>query len=303
MPIAWAQMVNVGGNLPEEEQKRVREYLDALGEKVEAALADEGLVRFASPLFRPFNLAVAKNPDDSFHILLSPLAGGLATYRWLTVTGGTMSVERFVAEIRQQLGWDVSFVLSLPSLDKRRLSTIAKQHVESIASAATMSRLGDLEAVSHLRPLLEMFVEDYPEPEKTVFVMMPFEGSDHLDQALEGIQEAVAQFGLVAVRADDRAYSDQLWLNVETYLVGCRYGIAVFEDLDERQFNPNVSLELGYMMGLRKRCLLLKEKRLPKLPSDIVGHLYRPWDAFDARDTVAREVSTWLSKDLKVSPS
>jgi hypothetical protein len=56
------------------------------------------------------------------------------------------------------------------------------------------------------------------------------------------------------------------------------------------------------MLGLGKRCLLLKEKRLPKLPSDIVGHLYKPWDAFDATNTVSGEVTRWLRTDLGLAP-
>ena len=78
----------------------------------------------------------------------------------------------------------------------------------------------------------------------------------------------------------------------------CQYGVAIFEDIDQREFNPNISLELGYMLGRQKRCLLLKEQRLPRLPSDIVGHLYRPWDAFRAETTVAAQVDQWLSTDL-----
>lgn len=83
--------------------------------------------------------------------------------------------------------------------------------------------------------------------------------------------------------------------------MACKYGIAISEDLDQREFNPNVTLELGYMLGLRKRCLLLREKRLPKMPSDVVGHLYKPWDAFDAQTTVSRQVERWLQTDLGIT--
>jgi len=78
----------------------------------------------------------------------------------------------------------------------------------------------------------------------------------------------------------------------------CRYGIAVFEDIERRDFNPNVSLELGYMLGRRKRSLILKERRLPNLPADVVHRLYKPFDMFAISDTVSREVNRWIEVDL-----
>lgn len=249
MSIAWAGIVNEVGELPATDKEKIRAYLDAFGDRVAKELEEQGLSRFVSPLFRPFNLIVGKHSDGSYNIVLSPLSGGIATYRWLEITGGHMPIEGFVAEVRQQLGWDIAAALTVPDLDKRRIAPIAKQHVEGIASAARMSKVGSLQAASHLRPYLEGFLADHHEPDRTVFVMMPFGGSEHLDLALKGIHDAVRSFGFAALRADDKAYSDQLWLNVETYLVGCRYGIAVFEDLDDRQFNPNVSLDWGTCLG------------------------------------------------------
>jgi hypothetical protein len=98
--------------------------------------------------------------------------------------------------------------------------------------------------------------------------------------------------------ADDRVYIDDLWDNIRVYMTGCRYGIAVYEDIDQRDFNPNVAIELGYMLGHEKRCLILKEKRLPTIPADIVGRLYKPWDAFDIEASVSAAVAQWVDVDL-----
>jgi hypothetical protein len=86
----------------------------------------------------------------------------------------------------------------------------------------------------------------------------------------------------------------------------CHYGVAVFEDIDRLDFNPNVSLELGYMMGHRKRTLILKEQRLPNLPADVVHRLYKPFDMFAITDSVSREVRRWVEVDLgfpRITPS
>jgi hypothetical protein len=80
--------------------------------------------------------------------------------------------------------------------------------------------------------------------------------------------------------------------------LGCTRGIAVFEDIDERDFNPNVSLELGYMLGRSKRCLLLKEQRLPVLPADVIHRLHKPFDVFSISDTIRTLILRWIDVDL-----
>ena len=55
---------------------------------------------------------------------------------------------------------------------------------------------------------------------------------------------------MIARFAKDRALVDGLWDNIVLYMRHCRFGLVVFEDIDEREFNPNISLELGYMYAL-----------------------------------------------------
>lgn len=74
--------------------------------------------------------------------------------------------------------------------------------------------------------------------------------------------------------------------------------VSVFEDIDHRDFNPNVSLELGYMLGKHKRCLILKERRLQQLPTDVVNRLYKPFDAFDIEGSIGSQVLEWIDNDL-----
>ena len=87
--------------------------------------------------------------------------------------------------------------------------------------------------------------------------------------------------------------------NILTYIYGCEFGIAVFERIETDEFNPNVSLEVGYMLALRKSVRLLKDKTLETLHTDLVGKLYRPFDPQDISDTVSKELMKWLSdKDI-----
>lgn len=138
--------------------------------------------------------------------------------------------------------------------------------------------------------------------EHAVFVMMRYrEGENHA--AIEAaITSTLARFGLTARFAKDKAYSDDLWENVRIYMHTCKYGIAVFEEIDERSFNPNVAMELGYMYALSRRVLLLKDKRMPAMPTDVIGRIYRPFDTYHIADTIGQQIDAWAQKDLGLSP-
>ncbi len=91
---------------------------------------------------------------------------------------------------------------------------------------------------------------------------------------------------------------DDLWENIVLYMQHSRYGIVIFEDIEDRDFNPNISLELGFMYALKKRCLLLKEKRMPRLPTDICGRIYRNFDSYNIATSIESEIRNWCVNDL-----
>jgi len=130
--------------------------------------------------------------------------------------------------------------------------------------------------------------------ERNVFVIMRF-GKHPMYKALERtIKDTVRLYGFKAILARDVSFHPDLWGNIKFCMACSRYAIVVFERMLQPDFNPNVSLELGYMLGLDKPCLLLKEATLPLLPTDIVGHLYREFDATRIKASVASAVIQWL---------
>ncbi|WP_321471492.1 EsaB/YukD family protein [uncultured Paludibaculum sp.] len=135
----------------------------------------------------------------------------------------------------------------------------------------------------------------YPNPRSNVFLMMRFRPTEHHSQIGQTIATVLAEYSLNLVRADECDYLPQLWDNVEACMNACGFGIAVFEQIDERDINPNVSLELGYMRGQGKKCLLLKERRLPALQTDLSGYLYSEFDAFHIQETIEHQVRRWLA--------
>ena len=142
---------------------------------------------------------------------------------------------------------------------------------------------------------LQRFLKDHPEPRRTAFIMMQFGSTEMHDQIVSGIKDTLEKYGITALRADDKEYHDDLFPNVLTYLYGCGFGIAVFERLEADDFNPNVSLEVGYMRALRKPVCLLKDKTLKTLQTDLVGKLYKSFDPQKPEVSIPAELDKWLS--------
>jgi hypothetical protein len=212
--------------------------------------------------------------------------------------------EALANDIQAQLGFAISSWVSFPrtTIDggdsAEAIEAAAQQHLSQVERASRLGRLGDLSGLNHLEPYLRTFLDDHPDPARNVFVMMRFRESEQLAEIHETIRASLTARGLQAVRADDRDYTGELWTNIEVYMTCCKLGIAVFEDIEDRDFNPNVSLELGYMLGRRRRCLILKERRLPELPTDVAHRLYKPFDMFNIAESVRAQVLRWVDVDL-----
>lgn len=286
-----------------ESTAKITALLDEFGDAVSRHLAALGVALHASPFFRPFSLVMLR---DSAQVLvgISP-ATGMSNLQWLDQPDQFYAPAAMVDYVKNQLGWELSAVVSLPlpeDLDRTaKIDQAAESHSRETEASQALSRLGDVAHVNHLEPYLRTFLTDNPDFERNVFVMMRFLETPQMREIHETIVTTLREHGMNAVRADDRDYTGDLWSNIEVYLTGCKYGIAVFEDMEQRDYNPNVSLELGYMMARGKRTLLLKERRLPRVPTDVVHRLYKEFDAFDIEASVRREVGRWIRVDLGIS--
>jgi hypothetical protein len=141
--------------------------------------------------------------------------------------------------------------------------------------------------------------KDHPDSGKTGFIIMRFGSTKAHEQILEAIRNTLNEHKLVALRADDKQYHDDLYYNIMTYMYGCGFGIAVYERIETEEFNPNVSLEVGGMLVMGKPVCLLKDRTLKTLNTDLIGKLYRSFDPQDPQSTISSELSKWLSdKDL-----
>jgi hypothetical protein len=110
------------------------------------------------------------------------------------------------------------------------------------------------------------------------------------------IKATLKKYDFTGLLARDKEYHDEMLPNIQTYMHGCGFGIAVFERIQKEIFNPNVSLEVGYMMALKKRALLLKDQTLTALHTDLVGKLYRPFDVQHPDKTIGPQLERWMQE-------
>jgi len=142
---------------------------------------------------------------------------------------------------------------------------------------------------------LKRFQKTHRDPSSTCFVMMRFGKTSGHSRLEKTIKKSLKKHGFIGLLARDKQFNDDLYPNIQTYIHGCAFGIAVFERLESDEFNPNVALEVGYMFGLRKHVLLLKDQTLKALHTDLVGKLYREFDPQNPEETIPAQVDAWLS--------
>lgn len=142
---------------------------------------------------------------------------------------------------------------------------------------------------------LKMFCAQHRRVGGRCFIMMRFGETAAHERIEAAIKGALGKHGLVGMLARDKEFHEDLFPNILTYMHGCDFGIAVFERLETEVFNPNVALEVGYMLGLRKPVLLLKDRTLVALHTDLIGKLYREFDPQKPKATIPKEIGTWLT--------
>jgi hypothetical protein len=142
---------------------------------------------------------------------------------------------------------------------------------------------------------LQEFRKDYADPSRVGFIMMQFGTTQAHSKIVEAVKCTLKAHGLTGVRADDKQYHDDLFPNILTCLHGCGFGISVFEQIEGEHFNPNVSLEVGYMLALGKPVCFLKDKALATLPADLIAKLYKNFGSQDPFGTIPAELAKWLA--------
>jgi hypothetical protein len=149
-----------------------------------------------------------------------------------------------------------------------------------------------------VQPLMQ-FLQDHPF-ETNVFGMTRFPESDDDDpvsRPLEAARAACSEHGLEFHLASDRAMHDDLWTNVTAHMWASHYGVGFFEDRRGRGLNYNLTIEVGGMIVTGRRCALLKDTSIERMPTDLVGMIYKDVD-LSVPDSVSKALHRWLRQDL-----
>ena len=143
-------------------------------------------------------------------------------------------------------------------------------------------------------------LKDHPF-ESNVFLMARFpedaEDPNHL--VIETAREVLASHGYTLHVASDLTLDEDLWGNVAAHMWACQYGLGLFESRSKDGLNYNLLIEVGSMVSIGRRCMLLKDKSVGVMPTDLVGHIYNPVN-FGNRDEVAQAVDRWAANALRL---
>jgi hypothetical protein len=81
-------------------------------------------------------------------------------------------------------------------------------------------------------------------------------------------------------------------------MLGSSYGVVVYEPPDGIPFNPNVSIEAGFMLAIDRPVLFLANDHLQGLPVDFSGHIFKTYSEDDMFSSRCSAVRDWIECDL-----
>jgi hypothetical protein len=261
----WPSVANVGGNASEGEQEKLKQLIIQLAEYVAQVLEQNGIARFAFPLFRPFNAVFAITQEKVF-IISSPLAGGIAILRFLDWRDAPeVNLQQAIVEVQRQLGWhDISSLefssifLSMSSQERQpELRELAQNLTEQIKT-----QIMHAQRKVTFNPIFRTPIEELETDPNLCFVLMPFR--PEFNRIYEEILKPVIQkAGLKSLRADEVFSPTPIVEDVWIQIAKARFIIA-----DVTDKNPNVFYELGLAHAIGTPVIIITQNK-GDVPFDI----------------------------------
>lgn len=297
--------------MPRDQQQKARAVCMYFEQGVQAEVQKRNLIRAIFPALFPCSIFCVADRQNLHVIFTNVNTGGLPTQHWLDRRNeGPFPAGEVVKAAVLQNGFvnPFNFGIALAALEwpeekqHELLNQLALGYVERMIALATRPQA--IPGYEGLQPHLDACLADHPDFGKNVFIAMRFRPAKQFSDIHLAIKTGLAKYGLNGMRSDDRLYppDGDLWNNICVYIMGCKFGVCVFEEIDEREFNPNVPLEYGFMRAMNRQVLLLKDLRMPKMPSDMTGKLYRHFDTYNITSTIHEQISQWAERDLGLKP-
>ena len=297
----------VNSNMPSDLRKEAETVCRYFEEEVEVEVRKRSLIRAIFPALFPCHI-LGLVDKQNIHIVFTNInAGQMPSQNWEDKHNlRSFSSEEVVRAAVQELGFinPSTFLIPLDVLKR------SEEEQRSFLRGLAVAYVGDtvrlakrpqtISGYEGLQPYLDAFSVDHPQFDSNVFIAMRFRADKQFIEIHASIKSRLAQYGLKGLRSDDKIYlpDGDLWSNICVYMMGCKLGVCVFEEIDEREFNPNVPLEYGFLRAINRQVLLLKDRRMPKLPSDMTGKLYRHFDTYDITESIHEQISQWAERDL-----
>ncbi|MBU1683637.1 hypothetical protein KJ742_06885 [Patescibacteria group bacterium] len=293
-------MASIGSDLPKEEQNAVNAVIRLFGEKVRKYAITLQVPASLLSIQQCGFLLIGKDVNN-YNAVFANVAETTINYRDFT-SFGRLDLKSLAHQVRIEVG-DVVWAFSFPvnvAADKLDdyIQSIVVQYVNTVLqSQKKPEKTISEEAAStpEIASGIEKFRSDFPVGKKTAFIIMQFSETKLHKEIVGCIRDVLGKHDIVALRADDKQYMDDLFPNVKVYIHACDFGIAVFDRITEDDFNPNVSLEVGYMLGMGKNVLLLKDKTLKSLPTDLTGKLYKQFNTLEIPNSLPEQIEKWLA--------
>jgi hypothetical protein len=294
-------MATLSGDLPKADQTTINKIIISFAKKMKEYAISLQVPASLLKIEQCTYLLIGKD-NSEVHLVFANAPGGTSLNYMDFKKHGHLQLKNILDEVRIKIG-DVVWAFSYPVNASQEeldfyIDNIIIQYVESILqSQKRADKQISNESISNpeIASGLEKYHNDYASGKMTAFIMMKFGGTKIHTELVKCIKDTLKVHGIIANRADDKEYMEDLFPNIKVYMHACEFGVAVFERITADDFNPNVSLEVGYMLGMGKKVLLLKDKTLKSLPSDLVGKLYKEFDTLDIEGTMPKQIEKWLS--------
>lgn len=128
------------------------------------------------------------------------------------------------------------------------------------------------------------------------FIVTRFGTTAEHQKVFQFLENVESRLEIPLVRADYATFAPDLWANVQCFMHGCRFAIAVFEDAEGKGYNPNVALETGYLLAIEKPTIILKSASLSAMPSDLLSKLYIPYDTSTDLSVPLTHTLDWIAR-------
>jgi len=148
--------------------------------------------------------------------------------------------------------------------------------------------------------LIDQFWKVVPNA-KSVFVMTKYpDGKDatkdaELQRVIDAVTSAVKECGFVPQLATMKKWHQNLWENIEVYMLACSRGIAIVESRFNEKLNPNVAMEWGWLRGMGRPVLYLVEDQVEIIPPDVIGLLKDRFDWSNPEPAIRKAVFVELT--------